>query len=139
MTKYLKTGTNEIQIWLGDGWFKGRLGFDGGHTDLYGDRCYAIGELYMEHADGTETLLCTDESWKSKASPVIFSNIYDGEVYDARLEGNQDWEQVTVCRPEKCGELSDRYSLPIVKKECFHVREVIRTPRNELVLSLIHI
>lgn len=135
VTKYLKTGTNEIQIWLGDGWFKGRLGFDGGYSDLYGDRCYAIGELYMEHADGTETLVCTDESWKSKASPVIFSNIYDGEVYDARLEGNQDWEQVTVCRPEKCGELSDRYSLPIVKKERFDVQEVIRTPRKELVFD----
>ena len=54
VTEYLKTGENEIQIWLGDGWFRGRLGFDGGYTNLYGDRTYAIGELYMEKEDCPE-------------------------------------------------------------------------------------
>ena len=44
VTEYLREGENEIRIWLGDGWFRGRLGFDGGYTNLYGDRCYAIAE-----------------------------------------------------------------------------------------------
>ncbi|MCI6464191.1 MAG: glycoside hydrolase family 78 protein [Faecalicatena sp.] len=135
VTDYLERGKNEIRIWLGDGWFKGRLGFDGGYTNLYGDRCYAIGELYMEQDDGTETLLCTDESWKSKASPITFSNIYDGEIYDARLEDEDNWKDVRICEPKGCGVLSDRYSLPIVKKESFQVQEVIRTPKNELVFD----
>lgn len=132
---YLEVGENEIQIWLGDGWFKGRLGFDGGFTELYGDKCYAIAELYVEYKDNPETVIYTDKSWKCKQSPITFSNIYDGEVYDARLEGLEDWVAVEENKPEGCGGLSDRYSLPIVKKEKFSVQEVIRTPRNELVFD----
>lgn len=143
VTEYLKTGENEIQIWLGDGWFRGRLGFDGGYTNLYGDRTYAIGELYMEKEDcpeeDMELLFCTDESWQCKLSPIVFSNIYDGEVYDARIEESLrregDWKQVKLLTPETCGPLMDRYSLPIVKKERFPVKEMIRTPKGETVLD----
>lgn len=30
VSAYLNPGKNQIQIWLGEGWFKSRLGFDGG-------------------------------------------------------------------------------------------------------------
>lgn len=136
VTKYLQAGENEIAIWLGDGWFKGRLGFDGGYTNLYGEYCCAIGELYL----GTETkpIVCTDESWEYCKSPILESNIYDGEVYDARVEGalkEQDvWKEVALRSPEKCGALGDRYSLPIVKHEEFHP-ELIQTPKKEMVLD----
>ncbi|MCD7954153.1 MAG: glycoside hydrolase family 78 protein [Lachnospiraceae bacterium] len=83
---YLKPGENEICIWLGEGWFKGRLGFDGGFTDIYGDRLYAIAELYVKNQDGETLAVRTDDTWESRISPVIFNNIYDGEVYDARRE-----------------------------------------------------
>ncbi|RHR21630.1 alfa-L-rhamnosidase RamA [Clostridium sp. AF19-22AC] len=135
VTDYLKEGENEIQIWLGDGWYKGRLGFDGGYVNLYGDRCCAAAELHIGHEDGPNTLVCTDESWRSKASPVTFSNIYDGEIYDARLEDAQNWGPVRLYEPEKCGALTDRFSLPIVKKEKLSVCQVIRTPKEELVLD----
>ena len=136
VTKYLQAGENEIAIWLGDGWFKGRLGFDGGYTNLYGEYCCAIGELYL----GTETkpIVCTDESWEYCKSPILESNIYDGEVYDARVEGalkEQDvWKEVALRSPKKCGALGDRYSLPIVKHEEFHP-ELIQTPKKEMVLD----
>ena len=48
MTDLLLQGENEISIFLGEGWFKGRLGFDGGYTNLYGDRLYAIADLYVK-------------------------------------------------------------------------------------------
>lgn len=135
VTDYLKEGTNEIQIWLGDGWYKGRLGFDGGYVNLYGDTCCAIGELYAECEDGSCIRIFTDESWKSKQSPVIFSNIYDGEIYDARLEDKLEWENVKIQEPERCGNLTDRYSLPVVKKETFSVKEVLLTAKGEVVLD----
>lgn len=134
--KYLQAGENEIEIWLGEGWFKGRLGFDGGYTNLYGEYCCAIGELYI----GTETnpIVCTDESWECCKSPILESNIYDGEIYDARVEvalKEQDvWKEVALRSPEKCGALGDRYSLPIVKHEEFHP-ELIQTPKKEMVLD----
>ena len=64
----LKEGENEIEIWLGEGWFKGRLGFDGGFTDIYGDKLYAIAELYA----GEECLVKTDTTWEVLESPIRF-------------------------------------------------------------------
>lgn len=134
-TQYLKIGRNEIQIWLGDGWFKGRLGFDGGHTNLYGDKCCAIGELYVDCEDGGNVRVYTDGSWKCRQSPVLSSDIYDGESYDARLEKSDEWQNAVKYEPEKCGQLVDRYSIPVVKKESFAVREILHTPKEEYVLD----
>lgn len=140
----LKDGDNELKIYLGDGWYRGRLGFDGGYTNLYGDRCYAIAELY-----GNNTLLVkTDGSWQAKKSPIVFSNIYDGEVFDPNVTG--EYTGVRLESPDKIGSLNaaienlpaeqrakaalcDRMNLPIVKKESFGVAETLITPKQELV------
>ncbi|MDO5337370.1 MAG: family 78 glycoside hydrolase catalytic domain [Eubacteriales bacterium] len=139
VTEYLKAGENILQIWLGDGWFRGRLGFDGGYTNLYGDRCYAVCELYVQEDKKWRMAAATDESWQCRPSPVVFSNIYDGEIYDARLEEclkrAEGWEKVRLEGPERCGALGDRYSLPVVKKEEFAPVECIHTPKDELVLD----
>jgi len=129
--RYLTVGENQIQIWLGEGWFKSRLGFDGGTGNLYGDRLYAIAELY---ADG-ELAAATGEDWTSRISPVAFSGIYDGEIYDARLEDSSKACGAVCAVPEKCGELTGRYNLPIVKKESFHPIEVIVSPKKETILD----
>ena len=131
VTEYLVSGENKLELWLGEGWFKSRLGFDGGIPNLYGDKLYAIGELYV----GDELVAATDESWISRISPIAFSGIYDGEIYDARLEGAEHCCPVGVEEPEKCGELTERYSLPIVKKETFEPIEVIVSPKNETILD----
>ncbi|MCD7833947.1 MAG: glycoside hydrolase family 78 protein [Lachnospiraceae bacterium] len=158
---YLKAGENEICIWLGEGWFKGRLGFDGGFTDIYGDRLYAIAELYVKNEQGEKLAVQTDDTWESRVSPITFNNIYDGEVYDARREywsaflmetragnslggsaealpqsaGMPEYGAVELAAPERCGALTDRYGLPIVKKESFAVKELIHTPKGETVLD----
>lgn len=145
VTSYLHTGENKLEIWLGDGWFRGRLGFDGGFTNLYGDRCYCIAELY----NGSELAVKTDSRWRSRLSPVTFSNIYDGEVFDARLLDSPVCAGVREEQPEKVGALKqslptenrpvralcDRMNLPIVKKEHFTVAEIIHTPAGETVLD----
>lgn len=153
VTEYLEEGENKLEIWLGEGWFKSRLGFDGGIPNLYGDKLYAIGELYV----GNVLAAATDETWMSRISPIVFSGIYDGEIYDARLEGAgledarskagsstaHDTKQkgsraavpVETAEPLKCGELTERYSLPIVKKEAFEPIEVIRSPKGETILD----
>jgi alpha-L-rhamnosidase len=133
VSNLLHKGENLVQIYLGDGWFKGRLGFDGGFENIYGDSYYAICELYAD-----DKLVCvTDESWKWKDSPIVFSNIYDGEIYDSNLENFTQTADlpVKIRVPEKCGVLCDRYSLPIVEKERFYPISVIETPKNEIVLD----
>lgn len=132
----LKRGINELCIALGEGWFKGRLGFDGGYTNLYGDRLYAIAELHIPQQNGQEMLIKTDESWVALKSPVLQANIYDGELYDARIEGDTSREESTLAlSPEHCGALTDRYSLPIRSMETLSVKNVLWTPADELVLD----
>lgn len=141
----LREGENTLEIRLGDGWYRGRLGFEGGYTNLYGDRCCAIAELWS----GGELLLKTDESWQSRPSQSVFSNIYDGEVLDARVS-DAPCAGTVLYTPEKLGALEPdfeglsaeersmkalcgRMNLPIVKKESFPVAETIRTPKGETV------
>ena len=129
VTGLLRTGENTLELWLGEGWFKGRLGFEGGYTDLYGDSLYAIAELYT----GDVLLVKTDETWEEWTSPVSFANIYDGEVYDARIVP-QKAGSVRLAAPEGCGALCDRVSLPVRGQDCFHA-EPIRTPKGDLIFD----
>lgn len=139
VTEYLESGRNHMEIWLGEGWFKSRLGFDGGIPNLYGDKLYAIAELYT---DG-ELCAATGEGWMSRRSPIVFSGIYDGEIYDARLEetgANEEKDAVKRCpaaceAPDRCGALTERYHLSIVKKESFKPIEVIVSPKGETILD----
>ena len=63
--------------------------FDRFHN-LYGDTMQFLCELRLTLEDGSEQVISTDDSWQSLPSPVTFSNIYDGEHYDARRE-IPDW------------------------------------------------
>ncbi len=87
ITDQIRDGENEIAVMLGNGWYKGRFGYmgDGTEKELYGDQFRLSAELVMTFADGHEERVVTDENWKCRKSPVRFSNIYDGEIYDASV------------------------------------------------------
>ncbi|MFD7818351.1 family 78 glycoside hydrolase catalytic domain [Streptomyces sp. NPDC059785] len=85
VTAHLTEGANTIGAWLGDGWYRGRIGFDGGHRDLYGTDQSLIAQLEITHDDGTTTVVATDASWQAGPGPLLFSGLYEGETFDARL------------------------------------------------------
>ena len=86
VTALLTEGRNAIGAILGDGWFRGRLGVRGGRRNIYGDRLALLAQLEIEYADGTEERIVTDASWRAATGPLLASDLYDGEIYDARLE-----------------------------------------------------
>jgi alpha-L-rhamnosidase len=86
VTDLLREGPNAIGAMLGEGWFRGRLGFGGGRRNIYGDRIALLAQLEIAYADGTTDRIVTDESWRAARGPIVVSGIYDGETYDARLE-----------------------------------------------------
>lgn len=86
VTRYLVPGRNAIGAWLGDGWYRGRLGFHGGTRDIYGADQSWLAQLEIVHDDGSVTVIATDQSWQAALGPVITSSLYDGEVHDARLD-----------------------------------------------------
>ncbi len=73
-----------IGVGLGNGWFRGRLGWTG-TSATYGERLGLIAQLEVLFADGHREVLATDESWRAHPSEVLCNDLYDGEVIDARL------------------------------------------------------
>lgn len=86
VTAQLRPGRNALGATLGDGWFRGRIGFDGKTRAVYGDRLAFLAQLEVEYADGTIDRVTTDGSWRAATGPIVSSSLYDGEAYDARLE-----------------------------------------------------
>ncbi|PJJ70682.1 alpha-L-rhamnosidase [Diaminobutyricimonas aerilata] len=86
VTAYLLDGDNAIGAWLGDGWYRGRMGWRGGFRNLFGDDVSLIAQLELRYADGRVQTIATDGSWRAAFGPIIATGNYDGEVYDAREE-----------------------------------------------------
>ena len=109
VTALLHPGENDLSAMLGGGWYMSRFGFGCMLGSLYGDRMQLMAELRIAHPDGTETVVVTDGEWLCRPAPVLDSSIYDGETYDARLEGVGEWQPVeSVAAPR--GPLVDRVS-----------------------------
>ena len=85
VTSLLRAGPNAIGVTLGDGWYRGRLGFEG-QRNTYGKHLGLLAQLVVRYADGRTEVIGTDEQWKASTGPILMSDIYDGETYDARLE-----------------------------------------------------
>ena len=77
---------NSIGAILGDGWYRGNIGW-GGQSNYYGDKLALLTQLQLNYTDGTSEIIGTDQGWKvSTSGPIIQSDIYNGETYDARNE-----------------------------------------------------
>lgn len=127
--------SGKISVLLGNGWYKGRFGFDPNRVEGYwGKEWKLIGELQLFFEDGTTEIIGTDESWSVKRSNIIFSNIYDGEHQDDTLEELPTKNAVLCTAPE--GELCERMSVPVRMHEKFKPIDLIHTPAGEIVLDL---
>ncbi len=88
VTAALKKGDNAVGLWLAPGYSD--------DYSQYGWRWEeakrAIVQLDVVYEDGTTTTIVTDGSWKCGSSPMVFASLYDGEIYDARLE-EQGWSR----------------------------------------------
>lgn len=126
---------NHMEIYLGNGWYKGRFAID--QKEIYGDRFRLIAELRIRYEDGEEQCVITDDTWSYRGSDLEMSDIYDGEKLNRLL-----WEgRENPCRTARTLDfskkgLTDRISLPIRIKEYIPVKEVIHTPLGETVLDM---
>ncbi|GIF63578.1 alpha-L-rhamnosidase [Asanoa ishikariensis] len=83
VTGLLKSGANTLDVALGNGWFRGRLGWRGGRA-LYGERLALLAQLEVTTADGRTHTLATDESWTAGETDVLANDNYDGQRTDLR-------------------------------------------------------
>lgn len=136
ITQQLQDGSL-VEVALGNGWYKGRFGFDPGRGGWYGDNWELICELRVRYADGREEVFGTDVDWQVRRSNVTFSNLYDGERRDDTLS-----ELPVVAATllderraqEQTDKLEDRWSLPVMPQEEFDVT-LVTTPAGECVFD----
>ncbi len=88
VTEMLVEGRNAIGTILGDGWFRGRIGFGGGQRNVYGKQLALLAQLEVQYADGSSEHIITEDTgtWRAATGAILSSGIYDGETYDARRE-----------------------------------------------------
>ncbi|NCB93758.1 MAG: alpha-L-rhamnosidase [Clostridia bacterium] len=135
-------GENTLAAHVGAGWYKGAMGFER-TRNLYGEITEFSAMLVLRYSDGSEESIITDNSWHTSDSPVTFSEIYDGEIYDQRLEqagwnspGFDDtlWKNAYVC-PSKKGILTAQDSCRVQELIPVSVKEIIHTPEGDTVLD----
>ena len=81
----VQSGENVLGAIVGEGWYRGRLGWED-QKDIYGDHYGLLVQLVVRYAGGQSETVGTNGSWKAATGPILMSSIYDGEIYDARLE-----------------------------------------------------
>ncbi|QPH41081.1 glycoside hydrolase family 78 protein [Pedobacter endophyticus] len=143
LTASLKIGGNVVGVALGDGWFKGRIGF-ANQKHFYGDTRALLFQLEVVYSDGTKEIINSDDSWKYNYGPTTASNIYDGDTYDARKElpgwdtpgysASADWKAVGILPngPEKLVGMSGP---PVTKHEELKALKIFKTPAGETVVD----
>lgn len=85
VTAHVRLGSNAIGVMLGDGFFNQDCVWGNGQGLSYGEP-RLLAELVICLVGGERLRVVTDASWRCAAGPVIRSNVYAGEQYDARLK-----------------------------------------------------
>lgn len=143
VTKSFNKGENTIGVALGDGWYKGRIGF-GNQRHFYGDTRALLLQVEIEYTDGTKEVINTDNSWKTAYGPILSSNIYDGENYDSRLEifgwdnikfkETESWKSVRIV-DNGTEKLVGMSGPNVSKHEEFKAVKIFKTPAGETVVD----
>ncbi|KAF2010389.1 glycoside hydrolase family 78 protein [Aaosphaeria arxii CBS 175.79] len=105
VTELLVKGDNCLGVRVSEGWFNGRIGFEGGRRNIWGSRNCLIAQLEVTTTEGIKHTIVSDSSWSVTTGPIRRSEIYDGELYDASKEVH-GWSTIksepagdSVCEP----------------------------------------
>jgi len=90
----LQEGGNELLVVLSDGWWRGQTG-NGRDHDCYGSVLAFLGQLHVDHPDGTRTVVGTDGSWTWATGPIRGADLMAGQTVDRRVTP-AGWRPVTV-------------------------------------------
>ncbi|MDO3628370.1 alpha-L-rhamnosidase [Mucilaginibacter sp. BT774] len=142
VTNMLAKGNNVIAATLGNGWYRGIIGFKN-KENMYGKDIALLFQLEITYADGTRSTIISDNSWRSSTGAILYSQIYNGEIIDARREkkgwalpGYDDtrWDSVKVTN-HPIDILVATVNEPIKEQEHFKPVKIFTTPNGEHVID----
>ena len=136
-------GGNSLGVILGDGWYRGTIGWSS-QSGYYGNKLALLAQLQVNFTDGTSELISTDNSWKVSTGAILGSGIYDGEIYDARLEmpgwnktgfDDSKWENVAINFQPKDILIAPQ-GVPVKAIQEIKPVKLLTTPKGETVLDM---
>ena len=131
VTNLLKT-ENSLEVTVGQGWRAIANKRDG--SDFLGYRDTAlIAELTIVYADGSTESIVTDSSWTARESKLRYTNIYDGDIYDATFKAGS--ARHCICVDLEKDILIPQEGEKIVEQERMPALQVIKTPAGETVID----
>ncbi|ANY69465.1 alpha-L-rhamnosidase [Paenibacillus sp. BIHB 4019] len=142
VTDQLAVGTHAIGALLGNGWYKGELGWKQ-EKETYGSRAALLFQLHISYEDGTEDIVVSNNDWQAAGSAILMSEMYHGERYDARLEldwhsgqaaDSIAWQPVeTIIHPNSI--ITQQVNESVRPAETLKPIAVIQTPEGDTVLD----
>src|SRR4051812_44892874 len=92
VTDLLADGANVLAGVLGDGWYRGRIGWDPeDDRGRYGRQLGLLVQLEVGLPDGRTLVVATDETWRASTGEIRAADHYDGCTVDLR-ERRHGWD-----------------------------------------------
>ena len=141
ITQFLNDGKNIVGVILADGWWIGRVGLTGDSCQ-FGQTLGLIVETEVTYQDGTKESFSALNG-KSSNGPLIFSDIFVGEKYDAtkELDGwseplfdDSRWFPLKKVEYDKAN-LVGQYGEVVRPISIFTPEKIIITPAGETVID----
>ena len=133
VSKLLKKGKNTVSALVGAGWYKGKMGFLHLRNN-YGERAAFLMQLTVVYESGRKEVFVTDTTWQGAEGPVVFSEIYDGEIYDASKE-EPVWNREVESIDFPCESLTPQPGCRVKVMEKIPAQRIFTTPKGERVID----
>ncbi len=122
---------NTIEVILGDGWYKGRIGLNNHGGDTYGSKYMLKAKVKLTYEDGSESIIGTDRTWTCQESVIKETSIYDGEIRNDLDMTKEQFEVKVIADDYK---LVPDFSSPIREKLVLKP-ELLISPSGQKILD----
>lgn len=132
ITSYLTGGEHTVSGWVGVGWYKGLMGFFHNRNN-YGERTALLCQIEITYKDGRKQQIVSDESWAGYDTPILFSDIYGGETYDARVRLHSKRDVAVVSHD--FASLRAQPGCRVRIMDALPAKALLHTPKGETVID----
>ncbi|KAK6903353.1 hypothetical protein L486_08498 [Kwoniella mangroviensis CBS 10435] len=132
VTALLREGANVLSAWVGEGWYSGLLGYQGGSRNIFGHRTGLLAQLEV---DGEPV----EGDWEWSFGAITSAGIYEGETYDTNLPDASEplqgeWHMADTL-PTPTSKLFSSQSPPIRIIETVKPIKFITSPSGKIILD----
>lgn len=129
----LLQSNNTITVAVAKGWYDDIKVWDTVNRGLRENPPGLIAQLDITYIDGTVESVLSDDDWCVLESKTRFSDIYDGEVYDATFNSAKSYKTISFDGPTKT--LIAQQGEKICAQERLRVAKIFTTPKGETVVD----